>query len=61
MLLNTLQSSMQQEALVLVNTSYGDTLLRTIGEVYVQQADIMLSNFFTAIGARFKASSRNVK
>ncbi|GAX76162.1 hypothetical protein CEUSTIGMA_g3606.t1 [Chlamydomonas eustigma] len=54
-------NSMSQEANILVNTSYGDTLLHTIGEVYVQQADIVLSNFFTAIGARFKASSGNVK
>ena len=52
---------MTEEAGKLVKTSFGDTLLHTIGEVYEQQADIMLSNFFGALGARFKASSGNVK
>ena len=55
------QAAMTEEAGKLVKTSFGDTLLHTIGEVYEQQADIMLSNFFGALGARFKASSGNVK
>ena len=53
--------AMTKEAQVLVKTSFGDTLLHTIGEVYEQQAEIALSNFFGAIGARFKASTGNVK
>lgn len=52
---------MTKEAEALVNTSFGDTLLHTVGEVYEQQAEIALSNFFGALGARFKASSGNVK
>jgi hypothetical protein len=52
---------MIKEAETLVKTSFGDTLLHAIGEVYEQQAEIALSNFFGALGARIKASSGNVK
>lgn len=56
-----LQLATRTEAERLVRSSFGETMLHTIGRVYEQQADIALAGFFGGIAAKFKASSDNMK
>lgn len=55
------QISMRQEADQLLSTSFGETMLHTIGRVYIGQADIALGGVFGGIAAKFRATGETMK